>query len=102
MSDHPPTRAALRELEVSMGGTRTSRLGTQTSVREQRIDGRTPVNECRDVFAERGSHLEAVPGAAADEPHVVEPGMPIDEEVPVARCLVLAHSRFDERCVRKG
>src|SRR5687767_2991523 len=102
MSDHPPTRAAIRELEVTTGSTSSSRLAAQTSVREQRIDGRTSLNECRDVFAECGPHLEAVPGAATDEPHVVEPGMPVDEEVPVARGLVLAHARFDEWCVRKG
>ena len=44
---------------------------------------RAPLHHRRDVLAERGTHLEPVSGTAADEPHVLEPRVPVDEEVAV-------------------
>jgi len=41
--------------------------------------------------------LEAVAGAAADEPHVVALGMPVDQEVAVRGVLVLADLARDQR-----
>src|SRR3984893_9405143 len=43
--------------------------------------------------------LEAVAGAAADDPDVLELGMPVDQEVAVAAVLVLADLRRHERGV---
>ena len=43
--------------------------------------------------------LEAVPGAAAHQPDVVEIGVPVDEELAVRRRLVLADARLDDRGV---
>ena len=55
-----------------------------------------------DVLAERGAHLEAVTGAAAHEPHVLERGMRVDDEVLVHAHLELADPRLHHRLVLEG
>src|SRR5438105_4349724 len=62
---------------------------------------RAPLHKCRDVLAEGWTHFESVAGAAADEPHVVERGMSVDEVVAITRLLVLARARFHEGSVRE-
>src|SRR5690606_4424525 len=53
-----------------------------------------------DVLAERRTELEAVPRAAVHEPETRGAGQPPEDQVAVRRVLVLADSRFDERCRR--
>src|SRR4029453_10935199 len=48
------------------------------------------------VFTQGGPVLEAVPGAAADQPDVLPRRVPVDEEVAVGRVLVLTHLGRDQ------
>ena len=48
-----------------------------------------------DVAPDDRPVLEAVAGATADQPDVVEVGVPIDHEMAVRRGLVLADPRLD-------
>src|SRR5437763_12127729 len=51
----------------------------------------------REVLPERGTVLEAVSRAAADEPPVGAVGMPVGDEVRVPREVVLADPGADDR-----
>src|SRR5687768_8667228 len=93
-----PAITATRLAVVSFG----NRPRTQPSVGEQRMYRRPPLNERRDVIADRGAELESVPGPATHEPHVLELRMSVDEEMPVARRLVLTDASLHERCVSQG
>src|ERR1700730_9745444 len=66
---------------------------------EALVNHAVTVDEPRNVLAQRRTMLEAVAGAAADDPDVLELGMPVDQEVAVAAVLVLADLRGHERRV---
>src|SRR5262249_12963001 len=55
-----------------------------------------------DELAERGTHLEPVPRARADDPRVRGLGMAIEDVVPVRAQLVLAHAGLEKRRGREG
>src|SRR5690349_6360838 len=64
----------------SIDGTlRFGALGRQQETGLRRHAGR---EQSRDVLADRRSVLEAVAGAAADDPDVVVIGVAIDQEIP--------------------
>ena len=50
-------------------------------------------------FSQRGAVLEAVAGAAAQQPHVIHSGMAVHDEVAVGSLLVLADARLDQRSI---
>src|SRR3954449_9013139 len=68
------------------GTVRFDRLRCQC---EARVRRRARRDQPRDVFANRGSVLEAVSGSAAGNPDVVQVWMSIDQEVAAGRVLVL-------------
>src|SRR3954471_923684 len=77
----------------------TIRTRAESPVGEEGIHRGFALHERRDVLTERRAHFEAMSGAAADEPHILELRMLVDEVVAVARRLVLTHPRFHERRV---
>src|SRR5687768_10325802 len=87
----PATTTSIEGLSRTGGGTRT-----KTGVGEQRLGAGVSRHERRDMLAERRSHLEAVSRSTADEPDILERGMPVDEKVAVAGRLVLADPGFEQ------
>ena len=59
-------------------------------------------NQLRHHLADRRAVLEAVPRAAADDPHIFHRRMPVDDEVTVGSLLVLADAGLDQRRVFQG
>src|SRR5262249_19143132 len=60
-----------------------------------------PFDAVGDVLGERGAVLEAVAGAAAEEPPPVALGVPVEEEMRVCGQVVLADARSDDGRVRE-
>src|SRR4051794_37722703 len=75
-----------------------ARLARAGSERVERLGLALPLDAVRDVLRERGAVLEAVAGAAADQPPAVVVRVRRDEEMRVAREAVLADARADDRC----
>src|SRR5262249_24871932 len=69
---------------------------------EASLDGAALQNPRGDVFAHGRAVLEAVAGAAPDQPQVVPLRMTVDQEIPVGSVLVLADLASDERRSLQG
>src|ERR1035441_3630004 len=75
------------------------RLGRQ---RIARLHRPAVQDACGDIFAHRGTVLEAMPGASANQPSVGEIRVAVDQEIAVGCVLVLADARFYERRMPQG
>ena len=64
---------------------------------EEGVGGAVREEDAGGVVAEGGGELEAVAGAAAEEPDVPGLGVAVEEEVAVRAVLVLADAGLDER-----
>src|SRR5688572_19115129 len=69
---------------------------------KQRMRFGPALDQCGNVFAEGRSHLESVSRTSAQEPHVVQFGVPVNQIVAVARRLVLADARLHQGSLREA
>src|SRR3954469_23197504 len=88
-------RLELRPYGHSLGEARTVE-------REERGGHAVSEDRLRSVFAQGGAELEAVAGAAAEEPEVGGFRMTVEEKVAVRGVLVLADPGFHQRRPGKG
>ena len=59
------------------------------------------LHQRRDMFADGGPHLESVARTSANEPHVLQLWMSIDEKMPISRRFVLTDARLDQGSFRE-